>query len=214
MSENVSVVACLNKQGWVSRSLVSVDTSDLVVNGVAGCEASGQVHSGEMECHHRSAQSVQTDCTYRVVPPSEGLQRHLQDSGFVCASPQPQLPVCVSFSCIFWDHLGTYAFPPFTIIRSVLNKVMLSDSLSLVLAAPLWPHREWFPDLLYLLVAEPLEHTRFWNLLIQPHIRKLTQGFDILNIHAWKLSSVFSGSRAFFWWWLHLRGFLPQEIHF
>ena len=74
MSENVSVVACLNKQGWVSRSLVSVDTSDVVVNRVAGREASGQVHSGEMECRHRSARLVQTDCTYRVVPPSEGPQ--------------------------------------------------------------------------------------------------------------------------------------------
>ena len=85
---------------------------------------------------------------------------------------------------ISWDHLEAYAFPPFAVIRSVLNKVMVSDGLSLVLVTPLWPHREWFPDPLSLLVAEPLDLARLWNLLVQPHIWKFYQGLDILNFHA------------------------------
>ena len=37
-----------------------------------------------------------------------------------------------------WDHLEVYAFPLFAVI-SVQNKAMVSDSLTMVLMAPLWP---------------------------------------------------------------------------
>ena len=38
--------------------------------------------------------------------------------------------------------------------------------------APLWPQKEWFTDLLALLMAEPLELPRVWDLLVQPHVKK------------------------------------------
>ena len=53
-------------------------------------------------------------------------------------TPQPQTPgLCVSSSHISWDHLEAFVFPPFTVIRSVQNNVIVSDCLSLVLVAPL-----------------------------------------------------------------------------
>ena len=36
--------------------------------------------------------------------------------------------------------------------------------LSMILIAPLWLHREWFPNLVSLIVEEPLEHPKGWNL--------------------------------------------------
>ena len=98
---------------------------------------------------------------------------------------------------ILWDHLKPYTFLLFAVIQSIINKVMVSDGLSLIEVTPLCPHSEWFPDLLSLLVAEPLKLPRFWNLLIQPHVWKFHQGLDILHLHAWKFSSISSERWAF-----------------
>ena len=46
-----------------------------------------------------------------------------------------------------WEGLQAYAFPPFSLVRKVLNKARASPSLELTLIAPFWPQKEWFPDL-------------------------------------------------------------------
>ena len=46
-----------------------------------------------------------------------------------------------------WDHLQAYAFPPFRLVRHVLNKFLESANCELTLVAPWWPQQEWFPDL-------------------------------------------------------------------
>ena len=55
-----------------------------------------------------------------------------------------------------WAGLEVYAFPPFALIRRVLNCLIKTQSCRMILVAPLWPHREWYADLLSLLVAQPL----------------------------------------------------------
>ena len=49
---------------------------------------------------------------------------------------------------------------------------MLSRNLSMILVAPQWPQKEWFSDLLALMVEVPLELSMLGNLLMQPHIGK------------------------------------------
>ena len=61
---------------------------------------------------------------------------------------------------------------PFALLCQVISRVMELEGLRLLLMAPPWPQKEWFMDLLDLLVAEPLELPRMWNLLVQPHIWK------------------------------------------
>ena len=53
-----------------------------------------------------------------------------------------------------WDHFEAYAFPPVAMSRQVLNKIRNSVGTRATLIAPLWPSKEWFPDLLFLL-TEP-----------------------------------------------------------
>ena len=55
---------------------------------------------------------------------------------------------------ISWDHIHGYAFPLFHVIPAILNKICLFQC-RIVLEAPVWPQRSWFPDLLQLL-APPL----------------------------------------------------------
>ena len=51
-----------------------------------------------------------------------------------------------------WNLIHAYAFPPFHLIQAVLQKVHQSQ-FKVVLIAPLWPNRSWFPELLNLLIS-------------------------------------------------------------
>ena len=59
----------------------------------------------------------------------------------------------------------------------------------MILVALLWPHQEWYLDLLFMLVDEPLDLPKIWNLLIQPHVMKFHRDLNIVRLHTWKLSS-------------------------
>ena len=76
-----------------------------------------------------------------------------------------------------WDDLSVCAIHPFTLLRQVVLRVMLSCSL-FILAT-----KEWFTDLLTLLVEEPLELHMLWVLLVQPHVRKFHKGLELLYLH-------------------------------
>ena len=62
---------------------------------------------------------------------------------------------------------------------------------------PLWPEKEWFADLLLLLTQPPLVLPCWDRLLRQPHCNLFHQGAHALNLHAWRLSSDTTESRAF-----------------
>ena len=69
MLDNVSVAAYLNYQLGTVSGYLSVDTSVLAMDKVAGCEAYGEVHSRQAECHRRSAQLAQPGRADGVVTP-------------------------------------------------------------------------------------------------------------------------------------------------
>ena len=96
-----------------------------------------------------------------------------------------------------WDDLEVYAFPPFALIRRVLNRLMCATHCRMVLVAPFWPRQEWYADLLSLLTAQPLELPQWPRLLKQPLSSVFHTGVHVLKLHAWKLSSVKSEQRGF-----------------
>ncbi|XDV46927.1 hypothetical protein PO909_016729 [Leuciscus waleckii] len=55
-----------------------------------------------------------------------------------------------------WPRLRLYAFPPVALLPGVLERVR-RDRVCLLLIAPRWPGRVWFPDLVSLLDGPPLE---------------------------------------------------------
>ena len=55
-----------------------------------------------------------------------------------------------------WDDLDLYAFPPFALVGRVIARVQQSSRVAMTLVAPLWPEKEWFEDLLLLLIQPPL----------------------------------------------------------
>ena len=92
-----------------------------------------------------------------------------------------------------WDHLLGYAFPPFAMIPQVLHKIRESSGAVVTLVAPFWPQKEWFPDLLELLLEPPLLLPERWDLLRQPHIRRYHQHLSVLRLHVWRLSGDLRG---------------------
>ena len=87
-----------------------------------------------------------------------------------------------------WNHIHAYAFPPFHLIPAVINKIRLSQC-KIVLIAPLWPDRPWFPELLGLLVSPPVFLPVIPYLLAQLKGRILHQNPGHLPLHAWELSN-------------------------
>ena len=96
-----------------------------------------------------------------------------------------------------WDDLDLYAFPPFPLVSRVIARVQQSSRVAMTLVAPLWPEKEWFADLLLLLTQPPLALPCWENLLRQPHCSLFHQGVHALKLHAWRLSSDTTESRAF-----------------
>ena len=96
-----------------------------------------------------------------------------------------------------WDDLDLYAFPPFALVGREIARVQQSSRVVMTLVAPLWPEKEWFADLLLLLTQLPLALPCWDKLLRQPHYSLFHQGVHVLSLHAWRLSSDTTESRAF-----------------
>ena len=104
-------------------------------------------------------------------------------------SPIPnQKALSIDALTMAWNHKHAYAFPPLHLIPAVINKVRLSQC-KIVLIAPLWPDRPWFPELLGLLVSPPVSLPVIPNLLAQLKGRILHRNPGHLQLHACELSN-------------------------
>ena len=94
-----------------------------------------------------------------------------------------------------WDGMTAYAYPPSSLIPLVLRKVEDSRDLDLILVVPAWPTKPWFPQLLELLVDRPVKLPALQKLLRQEG--QFHSNILLLNLHAWRLSSVPGLRQAF-----------------
>ena len=123
-----------------------------------------------------------------------GIGKRLQ--GFCSLLPDPMAWQADSF-LIPWDHLDVYAFPLFTLIRKVTNRVLISPGLKMTRVALCQPQAEWFPGRLGLLVDSPRVISHWQILLRQSHFRWYHRHVKALNLHAWRLSNVSTEWKAF-----------------
>ena len=141
-----------------------------------------------------------------VPAPTGGEEDHLH-LGIPDERPIRNTPQCEASPVLHTDSrpsgrlrrrlLDVYAFPPFNLVDRVVARVRETPNLSMTLIAPLWPEKSWFADLLLLLTQPPLALPLWDRHLRQPHFHRFHGGVHALNLHAWRLSSVFSGSQAF-----------------
>ena len=96
-----------------------------------------------------------------------------------------------------WHGINSYAFPPFSLITRVTQKISL-DQAEVTLIAPQWPTQTWFAPILQLLISPPVV------LPPEPHLLRLPQ--DLTAVHplhrklrltAFRLSGNISKVQAF-----------------
>jgi hypothetical protein len=95
-----------------------------------------------------------------------------------------------------WKNIWAYAFPPMAILPIVINKIR-DQGATVILIAPMWPRRTWYPEILQLLVDFPYQLPKMSNLLSQHKGRCLHPNPEIFHLVAWKLSGVPSLRKEF-----------------
>ena len=80
--------------------------------------------------------------------------------------------------CLCLSSISSYS--------SCTSKIHQSQC-KVLLIAPLWPNRSWFPELLNLLISPPVTFPVISDLLEQLQGRLLHQNPQLLSLHAWKL---------------------------
>jgi hypothetical protein len=111
----------------------------------------------------------------------------------------PQGGSLVEAFSLNWGQWEIYAFPPLPLIPRVLAKVRLERA-SMILIAPLWSRRPWFPLLLDLSCDSPRLLPSSPRLLSQhfPQSGVLyNQDTATLRLAAWRLSGDFSKTEGF-----------------
>ena len=95
-----------------------------------------------------------------------------------------------------WDGLYAYAYPPTSLIRACLNKVR-TESVEIILIAPVWPNQEWFPDLLDLAIDFQISLPPVQKLLKQTFSHHSHPHPWNLNLHAGGYQGIPQGERIF-----------------
>ena len=86
-----------------------------------------------------------------------------------------------------WTGLRLYAFPPFSLLPRILDK-LAQDEADLLLVAPFWPQWPWFPRLLRLLVGLPRMLPVLKDLVVQPMSLIPHPKVESLHLSLWPLS--------------------------
>ena len=96
-----------------------------------------------------------------------------QIARFYSWQPDPSAAAVDAFT-VSWTYDYIYAFPPFSIIPRVLQKIQL-DGCAAILITPVWPNQPWFTTILQMLVAPPLLFQ------VKPDTLKLCHKPDIVH---------------------------------
>ena len=116
-------------------------------------------------------------------------------ASFISPFPDP-MAIATDAFLFPWGHKELYAFPPFHVIRRVINKLRSSEGVKLTLVTPFWPQREWFPDLVELSIDTPRRLPLRPDLLRQPHFHRFHRNLHVLQLVGWRLSSDFSDTEG------------------
>ena len=115
---------------------------------------------------------------------------------FVSWRPDPEAMAIDAFS-LEWREQYFYAFPPFSLINRVLQKVEQDQSQGIIIV-PMWNTQVWFPRLLHLLIDFPITLPKGPRTLLLPfNWEKAHPLHKKLTLLACKLSGIPSQQEAF-----------------
>lgn len=104
---------------------------------------------------------------------------------YVSWRPDPDSYLVDAFT-ISWAIYYFYAFPPFSLINRVLNKI-INDKATGIVVVPNWPTQPWYPQFMSLLIEEPIVFAPSADLIFFP-FREKHPLFTKISLVAGKLS--------------------------
>ena len=117
-----------------------------------------------------------------------------QRSCYVSYRADPEAHAVDAFS-LSWTVLEFYAFPPFSLITRVLEKVKRGRSTG-VISVPSWPTQVWWPVLMKMITGKPVLVASKVTLLTLPsHSEKRHRLLPRLKLLACKISGVDTNNR-------------------
>ena len=114
---------------------------------------------------------------------------------FVSWGPDPESWAVDAFS-INWGNTYSYAFPPFSLLNRVLNKLRRDQADGLVIA-PYWTTASWFPVLVDMLTSPPVLLPQGSRVLRLPHNNAVHPLHRQLQLMACNLSGKPSKQKEF-----------------
>ena len=184
MSDNTTTVACINKQGSVgsfrcdkiARVIWEFALPKNIWISAAHCPGVDNVEADHGSRHFKdetewSLQKAiyQAICEKLEVEPVIDMfasRLNAQTQRFCSWRPDPEAAMVDAFSVQWSDEL-IYAFPPFSIIHKVLEKLRQDEATGLLLV-PYWPTKPWFTQLTASLIATPVTFSLESDMLFIP----------------------------------------------
>ena len=105
-----------------------------------------------------------------------------------CLWNPDHLAYAIDALTIPWNNMFAYAYPPICLIPKILQH-MTKYICQLILIAPHWPRRHWFPNLLKLIADFPRKFPVREDLQHQPKSNILHPNPALFNLAAWLLST-------------------------
>lgn len=184
MIDNTTAVACINNMG-TSHSIACNSITQAVWNWCISHKiwiSAAHIPGRENTVADGESRKINLDAEWKL--DSTLLQASLSELEFtpcidlfasrlnsqfpryVAYRPDPQATAIDAFS-FSWKDMNFYAFPPFSVIPRVLQKVQLEQSTG-VLVVPDWPTQTWFPVVQRMLMVPPIQLSCRKNLLQLP----------------------------------------------
>ena len=168
-SDNTTAVACINRCASIKQSLLDLcveifswaEESDIYlsaahVKGSDNVEADRLSRNENIDTEWSIHQCLFDKLCLVYGHPSVDLFASRINNKLECFIswlPDPSAAATDAFAFSWSDFYG-YAFPPFSVLGRVIQKV-IQDRATILLIMPLWPSSAWFPLALQLLIANP-----------------------------------------------------------
>lgn len=209
-SDNTTAVACLDRKGSKTLSLNSlvedifewalsrgITLSAEYVRGVENVEADQESRIKNFDTEWMLKPHIFMSLCNTFFTPDFDLfasRINAQLPSFSSWKPDP-LATHINAFTFDWTNMAPYAFPPFSVIGKVLQKLQ-EEGATVLTILPLWPTQVWFPKALMLLADTPLLLPREPLILPQDPGRTHPQA-PKLKMTAMLLSGNPSRTRAF-----------------
>ena len=116
------------------------------------------------------------------------LNYHLEK--YVSFLPDPLARAVDAFT-FTWEHFTYYAFPPFSLLGKIIQKISM-DKATVVLIAPLWTTQPWFAPMLKLVAADSYILPPIQQILSFPTNPHRKHPLQTTRLAAFRLSGVVS----------------------